>query len=165
VMALKKVELFRPLDDAELDHLADTLVPAPFTRGEILTKQGAEAHWLYIIVEGEVAVRISKDGHETEVARMGEGSFFGEMSLMTGEPRSATVVALTDVECFRLDQTSFKELVQNRPEIARPMAAILAERRANLARVQGDLDAEARMKRIATDGDALFTRMRSFLGL
>ncbi|OGQ11456.1 MAG: hypothetical protein A2138_07265, partial [Deltaproteobacteria bacterium RBG_16_71_12] len=108
--ALHKVELFAPLDDAELERLADALHPAPFTKGEVLTRQGAEAHWLYLLIAGEAAVRVAKDGIETEVARIGAGSFFGEMSLMTGEPRSATVVAITDVECYRLDAAAFRDL-------------------------------------------------------
>src|SRR5512138_2481812 len=69
----------------------------PFARGEAMTRQGAEAHWLYMLIAGEGAVRVSKDGVEREVARLHAGSFFGEMSLLTGARRTATVVAVTDV--------------------------------------------------------------------
>jgi len=131
--ALRRVELFAPLEEDELARLADALHAAPFTKGEVLTRQGAEAHWLYLVISGEVAVRVAKDGIDTEVARLGPGSFFGEMSLMTGEPRSATVAALADVQCYRLDATAFRDLLARRPQLAEPIARLLAERRANLA--------------------------------
>ncbi|HVY60229.1 MAG TPA: mechanosensitive ion channel family protein, partial [Planctomycetota bacterium] len=102
--ALARVDLFHHLAEEDRAHLAARLIPAPFARNETLTKQGAEAHWLYMITAGEVSVRVAVDGGlEKEVAKLKDGSFFGEMSLMTGAPRSATVVALTDVECYKLD--------------------------------------------------------------
>lgn len=165
VDALHEVELFSPLDDEELDRLADSLHPAPFTRGEIITRQGAEAHWLYLVIEGEVSVRVARDGAESEIARMAGGSFFGEMSLMTGEPRSATVVALTDVDCYRLDRTAFQELVKRRPEVARPIAELLAERRARRVALEENLSAEARAKKLKDDETDLLSRMKSFFGL
>lgn len=165
VDALHRVELFAPLDDVEIEKLADALHPAPFTRGEVMTKQGAEAHWLYLIIEGEAGVRLAVNGEEKEIARMGAGSFFGEMGLMTGEPRSATVVATTDVNCYRLDKTAFQELVQRRPEVAQPIAVMLAERRARRAEAEENLSAEARAKKLKDDSGALLHRMKSFLGL
>lgn len=163
--ALHRVELFAPLDDEELERLADALHPAPFTRGEVLTRQGAEAHWLYLLTAGEAVVRVAKDGIETEVARIGAGNFFGEMSLMTGEPRSATVVALTDVECYRLDAASFRDLLARRPQLAEPIAHLLAERRANLASITEGLDAEARRRRMESESSDLFKKMKAFFKL
>lgn len=163
--ALRRVELFSPLEQDEIDRLADALHPAPFTRGEVLTRQGAEAHWLYLVIAGDVAVRVAKDGIDTEVARLGPGSFFGEMSLMTGEPRSATVVALTDVECYRLEAASFRDLLARRPPLAEPIARALAERRANLAAITEGLDAEARRRRMESDSSDLFKKMKAFFKL
>lgn len=163
--ALHRVELFAPLEDAELERLADALHPAPFTRGEVLTRQGAEAHWLYLLINGEAAVRVAKDGIDTEVARLSPGSFFGEMSLMTGEPRSATVVALCDVECFRLDAAAFRDLLERRPQLAEPIARLLAERRTNLAAITEGLDAEARRRRMESDSSLLFKKMKAFFKL
>jgi small-conductance mechanosensitive channel/CRP-like cAMP-binding protein len=163
--ALRQVDLFAPLDDEELEKLAEALHPSPFTRGEIITRQGAEAHWLYLVIEGEVSVRVAKDGAEHEVARMANGSFFGEMSLITGEPRSATVVALTDVDCYRLDREAFQELVQRRPEVAKPIAELLAERRARRALVEENLSADARARKLKEDENDLLSRMKSFFRL
>jgi small-conductance mechanosensitive channel/CRP-like cAMP-binding protein len=163
--ALHKVELFAPLDDQELTNIAKALNVAPFARGEVITTQGKEGHWLYLVIDGEVSIRVSKGNHETEVARVGEGSFFGEMSLMTGEPRSATVVAVTDVECYRLDKPVFQELVKRRPEVAAEIAEKLAERRARRASIEEGLDGEARARAMKDDERDLLNRMRSFFGL
>lgn len=165
VEALRRVDLFAPLEREELERLADALNAAPFTRGEVLTRQGAEAHWLYLVIAGDVGVRVAKDGIDTEVARLGPGSFFGEMSLMTGEPRSATVVALTDVECYRLDATAFRDLLERRPPLAEPIARLLAQRRTDLTAINEGLDAEARRRRMESDSSDLFKKMKAFFKL
>jgi small-conductance mechanosensitive channel/CRP-like cAMP-binding protein len=163
--ALEHVTLFNPLPPEDIARLADQLRYAPFCRGETMTRQGAEAHWLYVLVEGEAAVRVSVEGHEKEVARLRAGQFFGEMSLMTGERRSATVVALTDVECFRLDKAAFQEVMTARPEIATHIAEVLARRRVELQAVREGLDAEAREKRMVAVQADLLHKIRDFFGL
>jgi CRP-like cAMP-binding protein len=168
--ALQKVAVFAPLDEAERGHIADALVYAPFTQGEVITRQGAEAHWLYLIACGEVSVRVSVDeagqaGPEVAVATMRDGDVFGEASLLTGEPRAASVYAVTDVECWRLDRESFRTVIQQRPDIAAPIAALLAERRVSLSAVKDNLDAEARTRRLKDEERDLLDRMKDFFGL
>ena len=99
-------------------------------RGESITRQGAEAHWLYLITRGEAEVRVSADGNNLSerVATLGEGDFFGEMGMMTGEARAATLIALSDVECYRLDKEAFNDVLQRRPEIAEDISVVLARR-------------------------------------
>lgn len=164
--ALSAVDLFKTLSHEEREHLADRLMYAPFTRGEIVTKQGAEAHWLYVLVEGDVSVRVTSDGGlEREVSRLFAPAVFGEMSLMTGEPRQATVVALCDVECYRLDRSAFTDVVQARPEVAEHVAGLLAQRKFELAAAKEDLDHESQRRRLAVDKVDLLARIRSFFGL
>jgi small-conductance mechanosensitive channel/CRP-like cAMP-binding protein len=162
--ALNHVELFQPLSEAEQDQLARGLTYAPFTRGEVVTRQGAEAHWLYLIDDGEVSIRVSDSGIEREVAKLQGGSFFGEMSLLTGEKRSATVVALSDVECFRLDKEAFKSVIQSRPDLAEHVAKVLARRKVELVAVREGLDLEAASRRTRTEAD-LVAKIRDFFSL
>lgn len=115
---------------------------APFARGEAMTRQGSEAHWLYLLEEGRASVKVSDGVTEREVAKLSDGSFFGEMSLLTGEPRSATVIAETDVECFRLDKVTFQWVIEKRPEVMEQVATLLAKRRVELQAVREGLDAE-----------------------
>ncbi|MBI5258185.1 MAG: mechanosensitive ion channel family protein [Burkholderiales bacterium] len=127
--ALAGIELFASLDEAERQQLAERLVHAPFARGDVMTRQGAAAHWLYIIANGEADVFWEAPGGERQhLTRLPAGSIFGEMGLMTGAPRSATVVAATDVECYRLDKAGFEGILHARQAIAEHMAHILAQR-------------------------------------
>src|SRR6266436_2935624 len=148
VQSLSHVELFDSLTDEERQSLATRLRVAPFVRGEVLTRQGAAAHWLYVITKGEAEVRVSTGGNLSEhVAKLGPGDFFGERGMMTGEPRSATVTALSDVECYRLDKEAFNDILQRRPEIAENISEILARRRVELEAALEDLDEETRRER------------------
>jgi small-conductance mechanosensitive channel len=166
VDALEGVDLFRPLTEDDRQHLAQSLHYAPFVTGEVITRQGAEAHWLYLILKGDVSVHVTADeGLEKEVARLGAGDFFGEMSLMTGARRSATVKALTPVECYRLDKAAFQQVIRERPAIAEPVAEILARRRTELMAVRENLDQEAQRRAFAAAKSDLLGRIRDFFGL
>jgi small-conductance mechanosensitive channel/CRP-like cAMP-binding protein len=168
VEALQRVELFAPLTDEELGEIAaEHLSVAPFVRGEALTRQGAEAHWLYIMTKGDVEVRVAIDGNQLtkHVATLHAGDFFGEMGMMTGEPRAATVIAQTDVECYRLDKEAFNRILRRRPELAEDLSHILARRRVELEAIREGLNEEAKRLRLShTQGDFL-RRIRNFFTL
>jgi small-conductance mechanosensitive channel/CRP-like cAMP-binding protein len=164
--ALRKVEFFEQLAGADQARLAAGLRYAPFASGEVMTRQGDEAHWLYLILEGEALVTVRGEGGlERPVARLGRGSLFGEMSLMTGAPRAATVVATTDVECYRLDKAVFQEVLRDRPELAERAAEILARRTLGLEAARHELDEEARRRQLESAKTDLLGRIRSFFGL
>lgn len=163
--ALKRVELFSELTDEERRELAARLKVAPFVNGEALTKQGAEAHWLYIIIEGTAEVQVAVDGKRERVASIGEGDFFGEMGMMTGEPRRATVAALTDMLCYRLDKGSFQEIIKRRPEIAENISHVLARRLVELDAVREELSEEAKRLRMKKQQSDLLDRIREFFRL
>ena len=132
-----------------------------------MTRQGAEAHWLYLITKGEAEVRVSIDGSKSSerVATLNAGDFFGEMGLMTGEPRSATVIALTDVECYRLDKETFQATLMSRPEIAEDISDILARRRVELEATREGLTDETKKLRIRHHQIDLLKRIQNFFTL
>jgi len=164
--ALGKVEFFDQLSEADRARLAAGLRYPPFASGEVMTRQGDEAHWLYLVLEGEALVTVRGEGGlERPVARLGRGSLFGEMSLMTGAPRAATVVATTDVECYRLDKAVFKEVLKDRPELAERAAEILARRTLGLEAAKHELDEEARRRHLESAKTDFLDRIRSFFGL
>ncbi len=163
--ALKNVPIFEPLTGDERDQLADALIHSPFARGEVMTRQGQQAHWLYCILEGQVSVRVAADGLETEVAVLGPGEVFGEMSLLTGEPRAASAVAITDVECWRLEKEAFQVVLRSKPEFAGPIASLLAKRRVGLLAAREKLDETQKSNRLAEEQVDMLARMRRFLGL
>jgi CRP-like cAMP-binding protein len=163
---LSGVELFHTLTDEERRRLAEEMSVAPFARGEAITRQGAEAHWLYIMTRGEAEVRVAVDGNlSKKVATLHKGDFFGEMGLMTGEPRTATIIAQTAVECYRLDKGAFHEIIKRRPKIAEDISHVLARRRVELEAVREGLNEEAMRQRMShTQGD-LLKRIRNFFTL
>jgi small-conductance mechanosensitive channel/CRP-like cAMP-binding protein len=164
--ALGRVEFFDQLAEEDQARLAAGLREAPFTRGEVMTRQGDEAHWLYLVLEGEALVTVRGEGGlERPVARLGPRDLFGEMSLMTGAPRAATVVALTDVECYRLDKAVFKEVLKDRPELAERAAEILARRTMGLEAAKHELDEEAKRHHLESAKTDLLGRIRGFFGL
>lgn len=162
--AIELVDLLEPLGPEERERLADQLRYAPFAAGEAVTHEGDQDDGLYMLVKGEAAVRIGTGGSAREVARLEPGQFFGEMSLMTGEVRSATVVAVTDLECYRLDKTAFEALLRERPQLADRVAELLAARREALISVR-DQASEARNRRLATAQQDLLGRIKSFFSL
>jgi small-conductance mechanosensitive channel len=126
---LRRVDILRPLREEELLLLAGDLTHQLFARGEHICLQGDQGTTFYLIRSGSVSVRVEgKDGVEVEVARLGPGSYFGEMSLLTGEPRSSTCSALEDAELLSLDRETFVVLLQENPSVAQSMSDILAAR-------------------------------------
>jgi small-conductance mechanosensitive channel len=165
MQVLGAFEMFSVLSEPEREELARHLKYAPFARGEVLTRQGADAHWLYLVEDGEVSVRIGDGTNVREVTRLKGPAVFGEMSLLTGEPRSATVVAEGEVECFRLDKVALQRLITHRPEIAQALAEILSRRRAQLQAAREGLDAAAERQRETSETNALVKRIKAFFSV
>jgi len=161
--ALRGVALFSHLEAAELDTLAERLVHAPFAAGDTITRQGAIAHWLYLLVDGEAEVWLdAADAHRQRVATLGPGTVFGEMGMMTGEPRRATVTAKTDVECYRLDKAGFEDILRSRPGIAEAISQVLASRTSDLQHAAERAHAAAAAP---VPAETLLRRIREFFGL
>ena len=165
--AVQDGELFRTLTTEERAFIASHLRFAPFTAGETCTKQGAVAHWLYVLTSGKVQVRRHVEGGTLAkvIATIEAPSFFGEMGLMAGEPRAADVIALTDVECYRLDKIGLARVLEERPEIAEQFSKTLAERRVELFAASENLDAQARNARVASEQNRILDRIQVFFGL
>lgn len=162
---LSKIELFAVLSEDERVDLSAHLKYSPFARGDVMTKQGAAAHWLYLVEEGQAVVRVSEGGLEKDVATIRGPTVFGEMSLLTGAPRSATVIATSDVECYRLEKSALQRLLEARPPLAQQLAELLAHRQVELDAAREGLDAEAAQARQATEARDLLGRIKQFFSL
>jgi len=163
--ALKSVDLFSGLSEQELRTLAERLVFAPFAKGDVMTRQGAVAHWLYVLIAGESEVVVDQaDGERKRLATLGAGTCFGEMGLLTGEPRRATVIARTDVECYRLDKASLEDILHSRPALAEDFSRMLQARQVDTEEKLKEADAEQAARR-AGERSEILARIRSFFGL
>ena len=160
--ALEQVDLFGTFSAAELDTLAENMTTAPFLKGSTITRQGRVAHWLYLIVSGEAEVWAEDGGVRKFVASLHPGSVFGEMGMMTGEPRRATVTAKTDVECFRMGKAGFESVLRARPDIANEISTVIVARRGQL---ESALEAAHAGANAVPASDAIGARIRGFFGL
>lgn len=165
VVALRQIDLFAGLNDGDLNELAERLERAPFARGETITREGADAHHLYIILSGSVSVRVGGLEEKREVGKLNAGDFFGEMALLTGERRSASCVALDEVDCYRLDAEAFRSLLGRHPDLANRVAQVLAERETGLVAAKDRLGSEQRELMRAQKERVLVRKIRDFFEL
>ena len=161
LQALASVPPFAALSEDDKADIAERLQYAPFARGDIITKQGNKAEGLYTLAFGEAEVLYEPPGRAPQpIVCLRAGEFFGEMALLTGDARAATVVAKTDVECYRLDRASFQELLAGKPQIADEIGRVMGGRR-------GDLDSARQAFTVAPTAEAeirLVSRIRRFFG-
>ncbi|MFL3004813.1 MAG: Crp/Fnr family transcriptional regulator [Candidatus Neomarinimicrobiota bacterium] len=116
---LKTVSLFWDLDKTELGYISDKMVSKEFENGNLIFLEESEGKNLFFVVEGSVKVtRLSKDGREVILAMLNAGDFFGEMSLLDGEARSANVIALEKTEVLSLKRDDFLVVLHDYPKIA-----------------------------------------------
>ncbi|MDP2806485.1 MAG: cyclic nucleotide-binding domain-containing protein, partial [Gallionellaceae bacterium] len=138
-----------------------------FAKGNIVARQGDDrSHWLYIIIKGEAEVYLEvAQGERRVLSTLGTGDFFGEMGLMTGAPRSASVIAKSNVECYRLDKEAFEEVMQARPAIAEEISHILVKRRAELETALQDIDAQLVQKDRTTQRNEILSTIKRFFSI
>ncbi len=160
VDALSRVDVFRALDAEKIDRLARRLRLVLFGPGEVILRQGEPGDSLYVVRVGEVAVRVAMHGVQRDVATLSAGQFFGEMSLMTGESRSATVVARTDVQCYVVSKEAFQEILESKPDLAATISEILSNRQV----VLGTSPEAARLPD-PQEPQQLLSRIASFFGI
>jgi CRP-like cAMP-binding protein len=122
--ALGRCPFFADLSRGELRELAKVTEDMEVEEGKTLTREGASGSEFFVIVDGEVAV--TKDG--TEIRTMGDGDFFGEISLLEDRPRTATVTAKTPLRFFVLTRQNFRALLDKQPEIEEKVTTALEER-------------------------------------
>jgi CRP-like cAMP-binding protein len=165
--ALDCVEMFRVLSPSERRGLAELCEERLYAPGEVIVKQGDETTQLYVIERGEVMVSVHRPGAQrsesVEVAKLGAGKVFGEMALVTGDKRQATVRAVTSCQLLVVGRAAMQPIMQKSPDLAERMSAVLVERQAQLderaATIEGKTEREARVRADLVD------RIKKFFAL
>ena len=131
---LAKTPLFSDaLNETQLAFLTKESRPAFFRAGTRLMNQGEFGGAMFVIVKGEVGVNfVDIDAREQQVAKLGPGEVVGEMSLFTGDRRTATVIAVTNVDAIEITKWSLERVFAKAPELVDKFAAVLAKRQAEL---------------------------------
>ncbi|MBO7061170.1 Crp/Fnr family transcriptional regulator [Fibrobacter sp.] len=148
---LKGVELFSELNEEQLKMLANLVVAQNFVRDETVVLEGDDSvQALYLIASGSVQVYMTGvDGRETILSFLERGDFFGEMSLIDGEPRSASVRTVTDAQLLIIHRESFLTLIRQSPEIAMGLLSEMSKRLRKANRQIGSLSTMSVSGRVA----------------
>ncbi|HMJ11966.1 MAG TPA: mechanosensitive ion channel family protein, partial [Polyangiaceae bacterium] len=163
--ALTQVDFLRVLPEDALRELALRVKTRLYSKGETILRQGEIGHELFIVQSGEVSVVLDReDAAEVALATLGPGKFFGEMSLMTGEPRRATVRARSESEVLVVGKAEFQDILAQHETLLNKISEVLATRDEALdaEREQPGAD-EAAVQ--SARGQVLLQRIREFFSL
>ena len=130
-----------------------------YSKGEAILRHGTVGDSMFVIHSGSVTVRLPDDSLTGwhQVAQLGPGTFFGEMALLTGEVRTADVVAVTDVVALELGKASLQPILGSHPDLAGAISHQIMQRREHLDSIKGDTPEEVEL--------TLMSRIRSYFGL
>ena len=161
---LKRIALFERLEADEIASIAGTMRQRRFEAGDVVIEQHAEGDSMFFVVEGLLEVLVPVDGQAEplRVGQMAAGDFFGEMSLLTGAPRSATVRAVVATVAFEITRDDIHELITGRPEVARRISRIIAERQAEGESARDQASVAALEKETSSVADKIFARISGF---
>ena len=163
---MENVEIFSPLSRAELKDLVANVSVRTYATGEMPVRQGDPGDSFYIIKSGQVDVVVEKSaGERAVVATLGPGNIFGEMSLLTGAARTASIHVKEDAEFIVIDKESFGSTLAQNPAIAESLSRILSERQAGLDAERERLDASALERRKKDASGHILSKIREFFGL
>ena len=162
--ALRPVELLAPLGEERLALLAEGAHLERFAPGESIVRQGADGETMYVVRSGRARVEVADDhGGTAVVARRGPGEYFGEMTLLTGEPRSASVLAELETEVVTLGRDAFAGILLAEPAVAETLSEVLTRRNMALGESLAEIESVADSGRpIAA---VILDRIRSIFGL
>jgi len=150
IKLLQSVSLFWDLKEKELGYIAEKMVAKHYENGNYIFLEDSEGEQCFFVGEGSVKVtRLSKDGREVILAMLNAGDFFGEMSLLDGESRSANVIALEKTEVLTLNRDDFLVVLHDYPQISIQLLKEMAGRLRKSDRQIASLSLSDAEKRIA----------------
>jgi small-conductance mechanosensitive channel/CRP-like cAMP-binding protein len=163
---LRNQPLFKCLADEQLDALLPRGRVVHFGRGEKLIEQGQNGDSMFIMVEGEASVIAERNGVTRPVASLKAGDCFGEMSLLTGEQRMATVVANADCEVVEIGKPVLAKTLKEHPELLRELGELLAARQLETENAfSGTPPNTATLRRQTTYAAGFLEKLRHFFEL
>lgn len=160
---IARVALFETLPRESQERLASSCGRKRFAREELILRKGDDSKEIYLVESGRVRIELPSDGGPSLVAgTLGAGEFFGEMSLITGEERTADVIANEETTVLVIDRPALAPLLEQHPELVEHLSRVLAERQARLAELESAGQAPQRDSR--HDELELMARIRRFFG-
>ena len=165
VRAIRGIDFLKDLPDEAIRVLATEARSELYEPGEVVVRQGDRGEELYLCLSGQLVVlHTPEGGHRHEVARLDHGGLFGELSLMTGEPRTASVQAVSPCELLVIGKQAFSDILAGNPSFAELITQRLAERQAQLLALER-LTPEQQRASVEDQKGALLKRVREFFSL
>lgn len=155
-----RLPIFAPLSEEETEKLARGCYVRVFAPGESIVRMGQEGNSMFVIVRGSVKVQIPENGQQKTLNTLKENDFFGEMSLLTGQPRSATVVAVEETEVLQIRKQALKPIFENNPQLVQAIVEIIDERKVLL-----NAEAESAPEAEGADSRGVMRLIKNFFGL
>jgi len=165
---MAETDILAPFDTEILASLSARAVQSAYAEGEHLVRQGDRDSSFYIIVSGKVSVVTSADGREKLIGTFGPGYFFGEGALLTGEARTASVIAAEETIAVVIEKDDFRPVLEARPETAVTLSKILEQRSIELERARDTITISKNRKHTehATEtSSSLLNRIQRFFNL
>jgi small-conductance mechanosensitive channel/CRP-like cAMP-binding protein len=160
---LGSIDIFRPFSAEERAALAARMTERLVPPGTAVVRQGDPGESLFLLAEGALDIRVAAPGRaEAPVDRLTQGAVFGEMSLLTGQPRSATVAAATEAVVLELAKADLDPVLRARPALLDGLTAIMAERQARNTRHPAQPDAPSPA---APTREDILARLKSFFAI
>lgn len=157
---LLSIPIFSALSTDEIDLLANASRDRVFAPGEAIVNQGNEGNSMFVIIRGSVKVEILVGEQRKSIGVLRESDYFGEMSLLTGEPRTATVTAVEETEVIQINKTALKPIFEANPELVSMVYESIEERRALLR-----AEAENPVSKDVVEKTNVLRSIRRFFGL
>lgn len=159
---IESVEIFAPLSAQEKEAVGQGAIKAVYAPGELILRRGDPGDSMFVIYRGNVEVRLpSRDGNTQQVAELKPGNFFGEMALLTGEPRNADVITVSEVETLEIRKGVLQQLLDNNAALAEALSRTIAERQVRLDEYARAMPEEERRVKAQT----ILRRIQRFFGL
>lgn len=172
VKIIQRVDFLEGLEFSELIELANRIKHQIFSAGEVVFNQGDPGNTFYVINSGHLQVNVkNKCGEIVLVREMSKYDFFGEMSLLTGEPRSATVSAIEDTEVLVLNKGDLRGLLEKNEAIKEKISTVLAERQLRTQKsyeeceMPGEMNEEAPKKELETLSKQILRKITDFFSI
>jgi small-conductance mechanosensitive channel/CRP-like cAMP-binding protein len=159
VERLSAVDIFAPLSSEETVMLAQAATSHVYAPGEIVIRGGDPGSSMFVVHNGRVNVQITENGQPRTVATLSEGAFFGEMALFTGEPRTASIIAIEETEVLEIGHAAMKRVFDNNPDLVESLSHIIAERRQGLAATEKLSGAER------DESEGILSSIKRFFGM
>ena len=164
-LILRQQPLFKSFTDVQLDSLLPRGQAVHFGRGEKMIEQGENGDSMFILVEGRADVFVKRNDALARVAELASGDCFGEMSLLTGETRSATIVASADCEVVEIGKPILARSLKENPQLLSQLSELLARRRMENEGLLADTPKTAYIQKQKQYTDGFLHKLRTFFEL